>query len=86
MIVLFFSFYSIMTSYTVELSEFHGDSGSNNGEWTNTFQNKLSLESGDVLQIKQALINTQAADVATDVKEMGGFLPLSAHRMGAQSP
>lgn len=50
-----------MSTYTVELSEYQGTAGASNGEWTNTFQNKISLEDGDVLQIKQALVNSQTA-------------------------
>ena len=52
-----------MSTYTLELSEYQGLAGSSNGEWSNLFQNKMSLEEGDVLQIKQALINTQSASV-----------------------
>jgi len=50
-----------MSTYTIELSEYQGNPGASNGEWFNQIQTKLILEDGDILQIKQALINTQAS-------------------------
>ena len=50
-----------MSTYTIELSEYQGTAGSSNGEWYNQIQSKVVLENGDILQIKQALINTQAS-------------------------
>jgi len=50
-----------MSTYTIELSEYQGTAGASNGEWYNQIQSKVVLEDGDILQIKQALINTQAS-------------------------
>jgi hypothetical protein len=50
-----------MSTYTIELSEYQGSPGASNGEWYNQIQSKVVLEDGDMLQIKQALINTQAS-------------------------
>lgn len=52
-----------MATYTIELSEYQGTSGNSNGEWFNNFNNQLSIENGDVIQIKQALINTSSPSV-----------------------
>jgi hypothetical protein len=41
----------------IELAERNGVQGESTSEWTNTFVN-VSIESGDVIQVKTALINT----------------------------
>jgi hypothetical protein len=41
----------------IELAERNGVQGESTSEWTNTFEN-VSIETGDVIQVKTALINT----------------------------
>lgn len=45
----------------IELAERNGVQGESTSEWTNTFEN-VSIETGDVIQVKTALINTLDAN------------------------